>query len=77
MSDIRKDKKAKEIALAKDGPRLTCMRLAAWLVADRMTPHMPRPAMTPSLAVPAHAAKMKMHSLPYMEELSWSVRPAP
>jgi len=33
--------------------------------------------MAPWPLVPAHAAKMKMHSLPYMEELSWSVRPAP
>ena len=49
--------------------------LAGW--RDRTTPQMPRPAMAPWPEVPAHAAKMKMHSLPYMEELSWSVRPAP
>ena len=50
--------------------KLTCMRLAAWLVLARMTPHMPSPAMTPPEFVPAHAAKMKMQSLPYCNKIN-------
>lgn len=50
------------------------MRLAAWLVLARMTPHMPSPAMTPPDFVPAHAAKMKMQSLPYCNMQTDGVR---
>lgn len=42
-----------------ESPR-TCMRLADWLVDARMTPHMPRPAITPPFAVPAHAVNKNM-----------------
>ena len=41
-----------------------------------MTPQMASPAVTPPL-LPAQAANAKMHSLPYSEDMSQSVSPAP
>ena len=45
-------------------------------VTESMIPQTARPAMTPSLW-PPHAANANMHSLPYSEDWSQSVKPAP
>ena len=51
------------------------MRPAAADVVAMTTPQMASPEMTPPSA-PPQAAKAKMHSLPYMDAMSQSVRPA-
>lgn len=45
-------------------------------VTESMIPQTARPAMTPSFW-PPQAAKAKMHSLPYSDDWSQSVKPAP
>ncbi len=45
-------------------------------MTESMTPQTARPAVTPPLW-PAQAANAKMHSLPYSEDMSQSVSPAP
>ena len=45
-------------------------------VTESMTPQMASPAVTPP-SLPAQAANAKMHSLPYSEDMSQSVSPAP
>ena len=50
--------------IQRAGCRGTCMRVAADDVEAMTKPLIPRPAITPPLAVPAHAANAKMTTCP-------------